>query len=119
MVLEIYLKMKTLDEQNHEVIDMKNLSTKKTTHYDNSLRGQSSYYYQDQNSLNISMLIIILKKAISKKDNQENFPSYSPVEHVFMVKIFTAHKVCFLLLRKTMTVTHVNSSKFMIVNHPW
>ena len=72
---------------------MKNLPTKKTTQDDNSVRGHSSYYYQDHNSLNISMLIIILKKSIDKKDHQENYPSYNHVEHIFMVKSFTAHKV--------------------------
>ena len=32
------------------------------------------------------MLIIILKKAVIKEENQENRPSHSPVEHIFTVE---------------------------------
>ena len=53
---------------------------------DKSVKGPPSYYCQAHDSLNISMLIIILKRAVVKEDNQENCPSHSPVEHIFTVK---------------------------------
>ena len=52
----------------------------------NSVKGQSSYYCQAHDSLNISMLIIMLKRAIIKEDNHENHSSHSSVEHIFTVK---------------------------------
>ena len=38
------------------------------------------------------MLIIILKKAVIKEDNQENRPSHSPVEHIFTAKAIPMKK---------------------------
>ena len=83
---------------------MKNLSTKKTTQDDNSVKGQSSYYCQAQNSLNISMLIILLKRAFIKEDNQENHPSRSHVEHIFTVKGLS-------LIKSTLTVNEEDDNR--------